>query len=47
MEKYRNLELWLDNSLGWLWGFYVRDTRYFTFPDFGFRAAYMDTEHAK
>ena len=33
---------WWDNSPGWLWDFYVRETRDFIFPDIGFRAAYID-----
>lgn len=33
---------WWDNSPGWLWDFYVRETRDFLFPDIGFRAAYIE-----
>lgn len=33
---------WWDNSPGWLWDFYLRETRDFIFPDIGFRAAYVD-----
>ncbi|GEM_PF-3016696 len=32
---------WWDNSPGWLWDFYMRETRDFLFPDIGFRAAYV------
>lgn len=31
-----------DNSPGWLWDLYLRETRDFIFPDIGFRAAYVE-----
>lgn len=33
---------WWDNSPGWLWDLYFRETRDFIFPDIGFRAAYVE-----
>jgi hypothetical protein len=33
---------WWDNSPGWLWDLYFRETRAFIFPDIGFRAAYVE-----